>query len=111
MDGLSHSSPATDEAAISSAPPGARGDGPHPVPFTPPVIDISALRYERQGRVGHHMLAHLRTEAYEVYRRPGYPPCGSDAAALSYLENGQRIEAAKRAFVSPPSPSLAMTSE
>ena len=74
-------------------------------------IDISALRYERQGRVGHHMLAHLRTEAYEVYRRPGYPPCGSDAAALSYLENGQRIEAAKRAFVSPPSPSLAMTSE
>ena len=44
MDGLSHSSPATDEAAVSSAPPGARGDGPHPVPFTPPVIDISALR-------------------------------------------------------------------
>ena len=39
-------------------------------------IDISALRHERQSRVGHHMLAHLRTEAYEVYRRPGYPPSG-----------------------------------
>ena len=66
-------------------------------------IDISALRHERQSRVGHHMLAHLRTEAYDVYRRPGYPPSGGEPAALSYEENGQRIEAAKRAFVSPTS--------
>ncbi len=67
-------------------------------------IDISALRHERQTRSGHHMLAHLRTEAYDVYRRPGYPPSGGDPAALSYSGNRQRIEAAKRAFVSPPSP-------
>ena len=67
-------------------------------------IDISALRHERQTRSGHHMLAHLRTEAYDVYRRPGYLPSGGDPAALSYSGNRQRIEAAKRAFVSPPSP-------
>ena len=67
-------------------------------------IDISALRHERQTRSGHHMLAHLRTEAYDVYRRPGYPPSGGDPAALSYAGNRQRIEAAKRAFVSPPNP-------
>ena len=32
-------------------------------------IDISALRHERATRRGHHMLAHLRTEAYPVYAR------------------------------------------
>ena len=31
-------------------------------------IDIDALRHERATRRGHHMLAHLRTEAYPVYR-------------------------------------------
>ena len=33
-------------------------------------VDMSALRHERQTRIGHHMLAHLRTEAYPVYRPP-----------------------------------------
>src|SRR6185503_6975876 len=37
-------------------------------------IDISAVRHERETRRGHHMLAHLRTEAYPVYARHGYPP-------------------------------------
>ena len=37
-------------------------------------IDLSALRHERATRRGHHMLAHLRTEAYPVYRRHIYPP-------------------------------------
>ena len=37
-------------------------------------IDISALRHERESRTGHHMLAHLRTEAYPVYRERQYPP-------------------------------------
>ncbi len=37
-------------------------------------IDISALRHERSIRQGHHMLAHLRTEAYPVYRRTFFPP-------------------------------------
>ena len=33
-------------------------------------IDIAALRHERETRRGHHMLAHLRTEAYPVYAQP-----------------------------------------
>jgi predicted amidohydrolase len=36
-------------------------------------IDVAALRYERQRRRGHHMLAHLRHEAYPAYRQPIYP--------------------------------------
>ena len=43
-------------------------------------IDIDALRHERATRRGHHMLAHLRTEAYPVYRRHLFPPAGGDAA-------------------------------
>ncbi len=65
-------------------------------------IDISALRHERATRTGHHMPAHLRTEAYPVYRRHQYPPesgtCVSTNAALSMEENMERIQAAKRDF-------------
>ena len=57
-------------------------------------IDISALRHERETRTGHHMLAHLRTEAYPIYREHGYPPSGYDCA-LTYDENIRRIQAAK----------------
>ena len=64
-------------------------------------IDLSALRHERATRRGHHMLAHLRTEAYPVYRRHIYPPAeGSTPAGayptLSYESNNDRIDAAKR---------------
>src|SRR6516225_2246663 len=45
-------------------------------------IDIPALRAERERRTGHHMLGHLRTEAYAAYRHPLYP--GS-------LVEGQRV--------------------
>ena len=58
-------------------------------------LDVSSLRHERQTRVGHHMASHLRTEAYEVYRNPGYPRRVRDDVALSYEENGVRIEQAK----------------
>jgi predicted amidohydrolase len=58
-------------------------------------VDISALRHERAARTGHHMLAHLRTEAYPVYRRHLYPPEGS-RGALSYEENEARIGAVKK---------------
>ncbi len=61
-------------------------------------IDISALRHERATRVGHHMLAHLRTEAYPVYRTPGYPPRADAGSPMSYDENTARIADAKRAF-------------
>jgi len=62
-------------------------------------IDVTALRHERETRKGHHMLAHLRTEAYPVYRGRRYPPPLEDGApetALSYERNVARIEEAKR---------------
>ena len=61
-------------------------------------IDITALRHERATRRGHHMLAHLRTEAYPVYGQHVYPPVGDAYAAgnrLSYELNNRRIDAAK----------------
>src|SRR6185436_8987426 len=57
-------------------------------------IDISALRHERHSRSGHHMLAHLRTEAYPVYQERVYPPAAR-AATLSYDENVRLIAAVK----------------
>lgn len=57
-------------------------------------VDISALRHERRARTGHHMLAHLRTDAYPVYAAPQYPP-GPRGAALSYEQNVRLIERAK----------------
>jgi len=60
-------------------------------------IDVSALRHERETRVGHHMLAHLRTEAYPVYGARHYPPA-RNAASLSYEANVARIADAKAAL-------------
>ena len=38
-------------------------------------IDLAALRAERERRRGHHLLSHLRTEAYtDLYARPIYRP-------------------------------------
>ena len=65
-------------------------------------IDISALRHERQTRQGHHMLAHLRTEAYPVYAAHRYPPHmphnaeGDAHEAISYERNKDLIDKAKR---------------
>jgi hypothetical protein len=62
-------------------------------------VDISALRHERATRQGHHMLAHLRTEAYPVYRERRYPPPLADETprgALSFERNVALIEEAKR---------------
>ncbi|HEY6552031.1 MAG TPA: nitrilase-related carbon-nitrogen hydrolase [Vicinamibacteria bacterium] len=61
-------------------------------------IDITALRHERSVRRGHHMLSHLRTEAYPVYRQRIYPPAGDQTAPadLSYEGNNARIDNAKR---------------
>jgi len=47
-------------------------------------IDVSALRHERSVRSGHHMLAHLRTEAYPAYRGSVFPP--------ARLRNGDAVE-------------------
>jgi formamidase len=62
-------------------------------------IDVSALRHERETRQGHHMLAHLRTEAYPVYRERIYPPGTGQPSPLpdlSYEGNVELIDAAKR---------------
>jgi predicted amidohydrolase len=58
-------------------------------------VDVSALRHERQARCGHHMLAHLRTDAYPVYSRHRYPTA-KDGGAPSYERNVDLIERAKR---------------
>lgn len=59
-------------------------------------IDVSALRHERSVRKAHHLLAHLRTEAYPAYRNHIYPPRidGADGE-LTYEGNNELIEAAK----------------
>jgi hypothetical protein len=63
-------------------------------------VDISALRHERDVRRGHHMLAHLRTEAYPVYGAHRYPPSETAATQgppeISYEENNRLIDKAKR---------------
>ena len=59
-------------------------------------IDISALRHERASRRGHHMLAHLRTEAYPVYQQHRYPPeNANDNEQLSYESNNRLIDQSK----------------
>jgi hypothetical protein len=59
-------------------------------------VDVSSLRHERQTRIGHHMMAHLRTEAYPVYGRRSYPPRENGSVPLSYEENVRRIAASKQ---------------
>jgi hypothetical protein len=62
-------------------------------------VDISALRHERAARRGHHMLAHLRTEAYPVYKEHIYPPRlepEEGADSHSYERNNLLIDEAKR---------------
>jgi predicted amidohydrolase len=59
-------------------------------------LDLEALRAERARRKGHHMLAHLRTEAYPVYRTSLYPPA---RGAPSTVEGqSARVEEGRRAL-------------
>lgn len=60
-------------------------------------IDISALRHERETRSGHSFLAHLRSEAYPVYKKHFYPPVSSkaDESLLTYEQNLGLIEKSK----------------
>jgi len=60
-------------------------------------IDIDALRAERERRQGHHMLAHLRNEAYRGYGRSLYP--GSlvgGTQALTIEANDEAIRMGKK---------------
>lgn len=56
-------------------------------------IDIDGLRAERARRSGHHMLAHLRTGAYPVYRAAAYP---EGAGSPETVEENQRRIAARK---------------
>jgi hypothetical protein len=61
------------------------------------TIDIEALRHERRRRVGHHPLAHLRSEAYPVYRQRFFPPGQLNGAENHTPElNSQAIAAVKK---------------
>lgn len=53
------------------------------------TIDLDALRAERARRRGHDFLGHLRTGAYPVYRRPGYPEGAGEPGTVA--ENERRI--------------------
>jgi len=60
-------------------------------------VDIVALRHERKARRAHQMLAHLRSEAYPMYRKQFYPAgTFSSKRDLSIAELEQRIDDAKR---------------
>ena len=64
-------------------------------------VDISALRHERATRVGHHMLAHLRTEAYDVYLRRGFAAGPRAGLPVSYEDNVEAIARAKGTALKP----------
>jgi predicted amidohydrolase len=40
-------------------------------------VDVAAVRAERDRRMGHHMLAHRRPEAYRLATKPAYAPGGA----------------------------------
>jgi len=61
-------------------------------------IDLAALRAERDRRRGHHMLAHLRTEAYRAYHQPIYPPGRNDSGPISVQLNEASIRQGKEAL-------------
>lgn len=61
------------------------------------TLDLEALRHERRRRVGHHPLAHLRTEAYPVYRERFFPPGRHTGDQNHTVElNTQAVEAVKK---------------
>ena len=59
------------------------------------AVDVAALRAERERRTGHHMLGHLRTEAYRAARRPLYPGSLGGARQLSIEANQRAIAEGK----------------
>jgi len=59
-------------------------------------LDIDMLRHERATRKGHQMLAHLRTEAYPMYRGSFFPPGRASSGELTIESNEKLIEEAKR---------------
>ena len=61
-------------------------------------IDLAALRAERARRRGHHMLAHLRNEAYPAYRQPIYPAGQGSHGAPTVEGNDESIRKGREAL-------------
>jgi predicted amidohydrolase len=63
-------------------------------------VDVAALRAERERRRGHHMLGHLRTEAYPGYGRSIYPSGLSAGGKPPTVEGNDRAtaEGKRRSF-------------
>ena len=61
-------------------------------------IDMAALRSERQRRRGHHMLAHLRTEAYPAYGQSIYPAGGGSDGPITVEKNEASHRQAREAL-------------
>ncbi len=60
-------------------------------------IDITALRHERKVRRGHQNFAHLRSEAYPLYRQSWYPSGrGAEHENLSVEQIDQAIAEGKK---------------
>jgi hypothetical protein len=59
-------------------------------------IDLAALRAERERRRGHHLLAHLRMEAYTAYRRSIYPGSLKEGQTTLTMEGTEEAIAAAR---------------
>jgi predicted amidohydrolase len=60
-------------------------------------IDLDALRAARDRRAGHHMLSHLRMEAYTEYERAMYPgSLQGGAVRLTVEGNEEAIATGKR---------------
>ena len=53
-------------------------------------IDLADLRHQRQRRRGHHLLGHLRMEAYAGYRHSIYPPASGQPPTAASNEDAIR---------------------
>lgn len=61
-------------------------------------IDLAALRAERERRRGHHMLAHMRTEAYAKSQAPIYPAGSGDNGPITIDKNEAATRQGRKAL-------------
>lgn len=61
-------------------------------------IDLAALRAERARRRGHHLLAHLRMEAYPAYGKSIYPAQSAAGGPPSIESNEEQIKRGREAL-------------
>lgn len=64
-------------------------------------VDLAAVRAERERRIGHHMLAHRRVEAYQHAARPAYPQHLAGAGPITVARNQAITEETKQRLQKP----------